>query len=163
MFALSCLSFFNANICLVSMKPTALPFLEAPTIPDKVAAVFEAYPVALREKLLALRALIFETAARTEGVGTLEETLRWGEPSYLTSETKSGSTVRLNRVKGTDDQYAIYFNCQTTLVETFRQMYPDVFTYSGNRAIVFDMDDTVPANELGHCIALVLCYHLDKK
>lgn len=132
-------------------------------IPDDVAAVFESYPPVLRSKLLALRQLILETATETEGVGDIEEALRWGEPSYLTPETKSGSTVRLNRVKGTEDRYAIYFKCTTTLVATFRQMYPDHFEYSGNRAISFGVDDTVPTRELGHCIALALRYHLDKK
>jgi hypothetical protein len=63
-----------------------------------VAAVFGAYPKPLKAKLLALRRLIFETAAATKGVGTLQETLKWGQPSYLTTETKSGSTIRIDRV-----------------------------------------------------------------
>ena len=42
-------------------------------------------------------------------------------------------------------------------------MYPDLFSYSGNRAITFDIDDVIPRDELGHCIALALRYHLDKK
>ena len=36
-----------------------------------VARVFHAYPPKMRGKLLALRSLIFETAASTEGVGKL--------------------------------------------------------------------------------------------
>ncbi len=132
-------------------------------IPDDVASVFEAYPAHLRQKLLALRQLVLDTASATEGVGKIEEALRWGEPSYLTTETKSGSTVRVNRVKGTEDRYAIYFHCQTPLVETFRQMYGDLFEYSGNRAIVFHVEDVVPTEPLSHCIALALRYHLDKK
>ena len=135
----------------------------ADAMPDDVAAVFASYPPALRERLLALRRLILETAASTEGVGEIEEALRWGEPSYLTPRTKSGSTVRLNRLRGTEDRYAMYFKCTTTLVQTFRQLYADVFTFSGNRALVFHVDDRVPSNELSHCIALALRYHLDKK
>ena len=50
-----------------------------------VAQAFAAYPPAMRRKLLALRELIFKTAASTKGVGKLEETLRWGEPAYITS------------------------------------------------------------------------------
>ena len=61
----------------------------------QVAAVFNNYPEKMRERLLFLRQLILETAAITEGVGQLEETLKWGEPSYLTPTTKSGSTVRI--------------------------------------------------------------------
>ena len=50
----------------------------------QVAAVFNNYPENMRKKLMFLRELIFDTAAATEGVGKLEETLKWGEPSYLT-------------------------------------------------------------------------------
>jgi hypothetical protein len=64
-----------------------------------VDAVFGAYPKPIKAKLLALRQLIFDTAKTTKGVGALEETLKWGQPSYLTTKTKSGSTIRIDRVK----------------------------------------------------------------
>ena len=83
--------------------------------PD-VASKFETYPPRIREKLMVLRELIFSTAASTEGVGTLEETLKWGEPAYVTTETGSGSTVRIDWKKAKPTQYAIYFNCNTTLI-----------------------------------------------
>ena len=67
--------------------------------PKAVAKVFENYPKAVRSKLLFLRQLIFETAERTQGVGELEETLKWNQPSYLTPETKSGSTIRIGRLR----------------------------------------------------------------
>ena len=62
---------------------------------EAVAETFDSYPPNMRRALLALRSLIFETAASTDGVGVLEETLKWGEPAYLTSESRSGSTVRI--------------------------------------------------------------------
>jgi len=130
--------------------------------PD-VAAVFRAYPKALRGKLAALRRLILETAAKTEGVGALEETLKWGQPSYLTTATKSGSTIRLDQVKSASNQYAMYFHCQTDLVATFRALYPTALRYGGNRSIVFELDDTIAEQPLRHCVALALTYHLRKK
>ena len=90
-----------------------------------VEEVFRAYPKPLKAKLLALRRLIFDTAKTTKGVGALQETLKWGQPSYLTTETKSGSTIRIDRVKSVANQYAVYFHCQTDLVETFRELYPN--------------------------------------
>ena len=128
-----------------------------------VEAVFSAYPKPLRTKLLALRRLIFETAETTAGVGRLEETLKWGQPSYLTAETKSGSTVRIDRVKSTADRYAIYFHCQTDLVETFRELYPTEFNYAGNRSILLDASDEIPQAALRHCVALALTYHLNRR
>ena len=100
--------------------------------------MFSAYPEPLRARLLALRRLIFDTARTTGGVGALEETLKWGQPSYLTSETKSGSTIRIDRVKSAANRYAVFFHCQTDLVETFRELYPTELSYGGNRSILLE-------------------------
>jgi hypothetical protein len=127
-----------------------------------VASVFKAYPPAIRAKLMALRELVFDTADKTTGVGRLTETLKWGQPSYLTEETGSGTTVRIDRLK-TDNGYAVYFHCQSGLVDQFRELYPDTFKYQGKRAIVFKADDRVPARELRHCLALALTHHARKK
>ena len=128
-----------------------------------VEAAFEAYPEPLKAKLLALRRLILDTATTVEGVGPLEESLKWGQPSYLTSATKSGSTVRIDRIKSAANQYAVYFHCQTNLVETFRELYPTELSYSGNRAIILNADDAAPEPALRHCVALALTYHLNKR
>jgi Domain of unknown function (DU1801) len=131
--------------------------------PDSaVDAVFRAYPKTVRTRLLALRRLIFDTARATKGVGALQETLKWGQPSYLAAETNSGSTVRIDRVKASSNQYAVYFHCQTNLVETFRELYPEL-RYSGNRAILLDAADKLPEAALRHCVALALTYHLRKR
>jgi len=117
----------------------------------------------LKAQLLALRRLIFDTAQATKGVGVLQETLKWGQPSYLTPETKSGSTIRIDRVKSTANQYAVYFHCQTDLVETFRELYPRELSYGGNRSILLNAEDDVPEPALRHCVALALTYHLNKR
>jgi hypothetical protein len=127
-----------------------------------VASVFKAYPRDLRARLMALRELVFDAAARTEGVGRLTETLKWGQPSYLTEETGSGTTVRIDRLKA-GDGYAVYFHCQSGLLGQFRELYPDTFKYEGKRAIVFEAGDRVPARELRHCLALALTHHARKK
>ena len=127
-----------------------------------VAQAFEAYPVNFRRQLLALRELIFQTAASTEGVGMIEETLKWGEPAYVTSQSKSGSTVRIGWKKSNPSQYAMYFHCQTNLVDTFRALFPSEFKFEGNRAIVFNEHDAVPTDSLAFCIAAALTYHRSK-
>ncbi len=116
----------------------------------------------MRSKLLALRELIFSVAASTEGVGELEETLKWGEPAYVTSQSKSGSTVRIAWKKSNPAQYAMYFNCQTNLIDTFRTIFPGEFRFEGNRAIVFDEVDRLPTDALGICVAAALTYHRRK-
>ena len=128
----------------------------------KVAAVFKAYPPALRSRLMALRELVFDIASSTEGVGPLTETLKWGQPSYLTQETGSGSTVRIDRRKK-GDGYAIYFHCQSGLVPTFRELYPDTFRFDGKRALLFEPGERLPVRALSHCIGLALTHHLRAK
>jgi uncharacterized protein DUF1801 len=125
--------------------------------------VFAAYPAPVKAKLLALRRLILDTAKATKGVGALDETLKWGQPSYLTAATGSGSTIRIDKVKPATDQYAVYFHCQTNLVETFRELYPTELSYSGNRAIILNADKAIPEPALRHCVALALTYHLNKR
>lgn len=124
--------------------------------PD-VAAVFAEYPAAVRAELLALRRLILETGESLEGVGTIEEDLRWGQPSYLTSETGSGTTIRI-AATGPQD-YAMFFICRTNLIESFKKLFGDAFTYDSNRALVFHVGEKVPVNELRECVAMALTYH----
>jgi hypothetical protein len=127
-----------------------------------VDAVFNAYPKTVKAGLLALRRLILDTARATKGVGALQETLKWGQPSYLTTETKSGSTIRIDQVKAVPNQVALYFHCQTDLVATFRELYPEL-KYGGNRSILLSADDKLPEAELRHCVGLALTYHLRKR
>ena len=133
---------------------------EAP-IDAKVRAVFDAQPPAMRSALLALRGHILAASA-TPGVGALTETLKWGEPAYLPAAPRIGTTVRINAVKGSSDRYAAYFHCQTTLLESFRHLYPDTFAYEGARAILFRVGEPVAEEPLRHCLALALSYHLSK-
>ncbi len=127
-----------------------------------VSGVFAAYPAAVRRKLMLLRELVFAVAAKTDGVGPLRETLKWGQPSYLTEETGSGTTVRIDRLKK-GDGYAGYFHCQSGLIDTFREIYPNKFKFEGKRAIVFGEKDRVRVRALGHCIGLALTHHLCRK
>lgn len=122
----------------------------------KVEDVFNRYPAFVKPQLLDLRKLILQTASEIDGLQKLEETLKWGEPSYL---TKHGSTVRIDWKSKTPNQFAIYFKCTSKLVETFKTVYDDKFTFEGNRAIVFQLNDTLPEKELKHCISLALTYH----
>lgn len=87
---------------------------------------FASYPEEVRAKLEHLRSLIFEVAKNTEGVGQLQETLKWGEPSYLTSESGSGTTVRIDWKEKIPDQYAIYLNCNTSLIDSYRTLFPEL-------------------------------------
>ena len=106
--------------------------------------------------MLYLRQLVLEVASEIPGLGEVVETLKWGEPSYVSPR---GATLRIDWKKSKPNQYAMYFHCKTKLVETFREIYRDQFKFEGNRAIVFSMNDEIPVEELKCCISLSLNYH----
>ncbi len=134
------------------------------TLPDDaVAPAFDAFPPAPRKRLLAIRTLIHSVAAATEGVGEIEETLKWGEPAYLTTRSRSGSTIRLGCPKSQPGHCAVYFNCNTTLVDTFRSLFPDELQFEGNRAIVFAPGERIDKQALALCIKAALTYHRDRR
>ncbi|WP_022939929.1 DUF1801 domain-containing protein [Psychromonas hadalis] len=116
---------------------------------------FERYPSEVKTILLALREVIF-AVVNEQNISCLKETLKWGEPSYV---TKFGSTIRFDWKQKYPEQFAVYFNCKTSLVATFKELYGDSLKFAGNRAIVFNIHDTIPLSELKHCIALALRYH----
>ncbi len=129
--------------------------LQIHTNPE-VEMVFSSYPNVVRNKMLVLRELVIETAKEIDEITKLEETLKWGEPSYL---TKIGSTIRMDWKSKRPDQYAMYFKCTSRLVETFKVIFQNKFAYEGNRAIVFKVDEKIPKDELKHCIEAALTYH----
>ncbi len=134
-----------------------------PIITDPaVAQAFDAFAPAVRKRLLALRDLIRSVAAATEGVGEIEETLKWGEPAYLTAQSRSGSTIRLGSPKTQPGHCALYFNCNTNLVDTFRSLFPVGLQFEGNRAIVLAPDAKIDKPALALCIGAALTYHRDK-
>ena len=126
----------------------------------KVNEKFKSYPAHIRPKMKALRKLILESAEELSEVVELEETLKWGEPSYL---NKYGSTIRMDWKAKTPEQYAIYFKCTSKLVTTFKEVFPEEFQFEKNRAIVFNLNEKVPEKPLKKCIKAALIYHKVKQ
>ncbi len=142
------------NVEVAKMRGGNRPFQSV-----DVAEAFASFPAAARHTLLRVRELIFDTAAKTEGVGPLDEALRWGEPSYLTTQSKSGTTVRIHWKPKRPDRCAMYVHCQTNLVEQFRLRHHDL-EFEGDRAVLFPVEGPLPEKALRDCIRLALTYHL---
>jgi len=121
-----------------------------------VEIVFANYPGFVRDKMQFLRELVIETAEEVQEISKLEETLKWGEPSFI---TKQGSTLRMDWKEKTPDQYQMYFKCTSRLVETFKLVFGNLFEYEKNRAIVFQLNQKIPKEELKQCIKATLLYH----
>lgn len=135
--------------------------MKYPFADPSVKAVFDGFPDDIKTMALSLRSLIFDVAADTPQVGRLEETLRWGQPSYLTPETKSGSTLRIGSAKG--GGCALFAHCATDLISTYAAMFHDCERIEGNRAVIFkDVSEIVP-DRLCLLIYHGLTYHLKDK
>ena len=124
------------------------------TIENKIGA----YPEIAKTKFHEIRSLIFEVAQNNR-LGEIEETLKWGQPSYL---CKSGSTIRLDWQNKTPNSIGIFFNCKTILVETFKEIFGESLVYEGNRVVLVPLVKETP-QELETCILMALNYHKLKK
>jgi hypothetical protein len=131
-------------------------------VPPAIAAALGRHPEPVRLRLLQVRDLILSVAAETDGIGPLTETLKWGEPAYLTETSKSGTTIRLGVSKSAPDQCAVFVNCQTMLIDTFRTLFANDFTFEGNRALIIPATDDFPREPLALCLRAALTYHRQK-
>ena len=123
-------------------------------------AKIESYPEVVKPKMQALRTLVLETARASETITRLGETLKWGEPSFVTPQ---GSTLRMDWKPKNPNHYALYFQCTSKLVHTFRLVFANTFTYEGNRAIILPLETDLPTDELKACILATLTYHKVKQ
>ncbi|MEP6434881.1 MAG: DUF1801 domain-containing protein, partial [Lentilitoribacter sp.] len=80
---------------------------------EQVRKAFDRFDALVEKRLLEIRLLIFELAELDDQIGKITETLKWGEPSYLTEQSKSGTTIRLSKVKDEANYCGIYVHCQT--------------------------------------------------
>ena len=101
-------------------------------------------------------------AAETEGVGPLTEMLKWGEPAYLTEASRSGTTIRLGVSKSAPDQCAVFVNCQTTLIDSFRAHFADGFAFEGQRALLLPATGDFRREPLALCLRTAMTYHRQK-
>lgn len=129
--------------------------LKVATHPD-FEAKMQDYPSEVNKKMQGLRTLVLEAANEVDGITHLEETLKWGEPSFV---TKQGSTLRMDWKPKSPNQYAFYFQCTSKLVHTFRLVFTNTFAFEGNRAILLPIDAVLPTEELKACIQATLNYH----
>jgi len=132
-------------------------------MPPDVRAAFEAFSSPVRHRLAEVRGMIFDLAAADDRIGVITETLKWGEPAYLTAATGSGSTVRLGQPRGRADRAGLYFICHTPLVDEFRALFGDLFDYEGNRAVLLPLAGEVDRLPLEFMLSAALTYHLRQR
>ena len=135
---------------------------KTPPMPNAIAQTIAGLGPEVRPVVTRLRRLILSQAAELPGTDGIEETLKWGQASYLPRKPRVGTTVRLGSAPGAATKAALFVHCQTGLIETYRQLFPSL-DCAGNRAIVFDPKGPLPEDAIRHCIRLALTYHIRKR
>lgn len=127
-----------------------------------VEKAFNTYPKEVMDKLLLIRQFIFQVAEETNVIGSIEETLKWGNPAYLTFAPKTGTTIRLSTLRSNCEKFTISVHCQTTLITEFKKMYPEL-NYEKNRSLILEANNTLPYEAIKKFLFLALTYHCQKK
>lgn len=122
-----------------------------------VKAVFESYPQVIREALEDLRETILGVGDLIQGVGPLEETLKWGQPAYRFRSPDCGATIRIG-TQAAGTEYGLFLHNQTTLIDDLKALYRNRLRFSDDRAVVFAVGEVPPVEPLKHCIALALTF-----
>ena len=120
----------------------------------EILGKLDSYPGHIKPLILELRNLVF-SVVEDLGLGEIDETLKWGEPSY---QVKNGSPVRIDWKSKYPDKYFLFFHCQTKLVDTFRELYSESLEFEGNRAIVLYVNKDLPKQVIRHCLELAMRY-----
>jgi hypothetical protein len=129
-----------------------------PFADDSVKAAYDAFSPDARDMGLTLRDLIFSVAKDNPQVGEIEETLKWGQPSYLTPQTKAGSTLRIGVPK--QGGAALFAHCATDIISTYARTFPGTDQIEGNRSVIFTRPDMIVPGRLRLLIYHALTYHL---
>jgi hypothetical protein len=127
-------------------------------LPAQVAQAVATWPDPAQQAFHEVRQTILETAGAIPELEVIE-TLKWGQPSWLPSRPRVGSTLRAGWAAGRPECLSSFVHCQTTLSETMRTLYPDSFTFDGNRALHMALDAPLPLEALAHCADMTLTYH----
>ena len=125
-------------------------------LPTQIAKFFDAMPVDVAQLLRDARLEIFRISGEAEGIGPLTETLKWGEPAYLTEAPKTGTTLRLGQIGG---RAAVMVPCSTTIIEDARAVFGEQPEFSGKRGLILGGERQV----FDYVVNAALTYHIRKR
>ncbi|MEL7470331.1 MAG: DUF1801 domain-containing protein [Pseudomonadota bacterium] len=132
-----------------------------PALPPQIAEVVGSYPSQAQQDFDAIRAMIHQEAERLDAA-PLNETLKWGEPAFLTDAKRTGTTIRLAWKRKLPDVLGLYVHCRTALVDAWRDRFPEL-GFDGNRALLMPLEDDLPVEALRQCIFDALTYRRGRR
>ncbi len=127
-----------------------------------IVEIYDSYPNDIKHYLLKFRQIIYEVSQNSDEIGEIEESVKWGQPSYRPMN-KSGTTIRLGWSAKKPNVYSIFVPCQTTIIRDFKVLYPNELNYIGNREICFDKHKDIKLKVITEFINQALTYYLVRK
>ncbi len=125
-----------------------------------VEQYFTTLPQEARIHLENLRDII-RAAAEASGAAPLEESLKWGQPSFAPSK-RMGTPIRLSWSQKSPERVEMLVHCQTSLVDAWRHRFGDLFDYDGTRAVHIPLEQPLPEKPLHIMAVMALTYHQQK-
>lgn len=133
-----------------------------PPLDSDIARIFARWPDPVQAVLMEIRQRLHRLADADQRIGPLQECLKWGQPSWVTATSKSGTTIRVGYNDDMPDRAWIYVHCGTSLISDYKDRFGDLLETEGNRAIALPLDKMPDDHILDACLAMALLYHVNK-
>ena len=130
--------------------------------PSPLLSRIATWPVSAKEMLWRCRA-IFHDVAEQAKVGTLDETLKWGQPSWRPSKSRTGSTLRIDWNPKFPDRLSFFVDCKTDLAARMQTLYPDLPENDGQRHLAITLSAPLPEQAITHLADMTFTYHRAKR
>jgi hypothetical protein len=134
--------------------------LQLPPMSHPVQQAFAACTGSCQTGMHHLRRLIFTTAAAHPQIGRVVEDLRWGQPAYLTPDTRAACSLRIGPHH--DGGFALLVHCQTHLIADFLAGPGVGHRTEGTRAVLYRTVAEIADDPIILLIAGALTYHQRK-
>jgi hypothetical protein len=134
--------------------------LQLPPMSHPVQQAFAACTGSCQIGMHHLRRLIFTTAAIHPQIGHVVEDLRWGQPAYLTPDTRAACSLRIG--PHPDGGFGLFVHCKTDLIAAFLQGPGAGHRTEGTRAVLFRTAEEITDHPLTMLITGALTYHQRK-
>jgi hypothetical protein len=120
------------------------------------------WPAAAQDTLLQCRA-IFQEVADQADIGSLDETLKWGQPSWRPGKPRTGSTLRMDWNPKFPDRLSLFVDCKTDLAARMQTLYPNLTENDGRRHLAVSLDAPLPKQAIAHLADMTFTYHRAKR
>jgi hypothetical protein len=130
--------------------------------PKSLLVLIETWSDPAQSALLSCRSL-FHTIATRVDIGPLDETLKWGQPSWRPIKPRTGSTLRLNWSPKSPTELAIFVDCKTDLAARMQTLYPHLPANDGGRRMAIDLNSPLPETALSHLAEMTFSYHTNTR